>query len=164
MGFGGSGGGGGSISSSSDVALNTLANKNVLGYDSGSGKWTNQSLTGTAALANSGGEESFKTLSATSATTPLSLVDGNVFNVQLQANTTFAFPTDAAAGKACSFGLYLQQDATGNRTVAWPTSVKWPEGQAPTLTLTASSLDILVFESLDGGSNWHGSLVGTNFS
>jgi len=56
----------------------------------------------------------------------------------------------------------LHQDATGSRTVTWPGSVKW-SGGAPTLTTTASAVDILVFESLNGGTTWYGSLVGTNF-
>ena len=41
MGFGGSGGGGGSIGTSSDVALNSLANGQLLGYDSSLQKWKN---------------------------------------------------------------------------------------------------------------------------
>lgn len=160
MGFGGSGGGGGSIATSSDVALNSPANKDFLGYNTGTGKWANQSLVGNAALAANGGEETVSTLSATG-TQDLSLANGNVFNVTLTGNTTFTF-SGATNGKACSFGLYLHQDATGGRTVTWPASVHW-SGSAPTLTTSASALDILVFETLDGGSHWYGSLVGANF-
>jgi hypothetical protein len=162
MGFGGSGGGGGgSIASSSDVALNTPADKNFLGYNSGTGKWTNLALSGNAALATSGGAETVSTQNATGATT-LNLANGNVFNVTLTGNATFTF-SGATSGKACSFGLYLRQDGTGSRSVTWPSSVRW-SGGAPTLTTSASAVDILVFETLDGGTNWYGSLVGTNFS
>ncbi|PID30764.1 hypothetical protein CSA80_04450 [Candidatus Saccharibacteria bacterium] len=84
-----------------------------------------------------------------------------MFDVSLTGNTTFTF-SGAANGKACSFSLYLRQDATGGRTVTWPAGVKW-SGGAPTLTTTANAVDLLVFETLDGGTTWYGSLVGVNF-
>ncbi|MBL8121559.1 hypothetical protein JNM87_02310 [Candidatus Saccharibacteria bacterium] len=80
----------------------------------------------------------------------------------LTGNVTFTF-SGATNGKACSFSLYLKQDATGSRTVTWPGSVNW-SGGAPTISTGANQVDILVFESLDGGTNWYGSLVGTNFA
>lgn len=42
MSFGGSGGGGGSIAGSSDAALSSPANNQVLSYNSGVGKWQNK--------------------------------------------------------------------------------------------------------------------------
>ncbi len=45
MGFGGSSGGSGSLSGSSDVALSSLANSQVLTYDTAVSKWKNQTLT-----------------------------------------------------------------------------------------------------------------------
>ena len=77
--------------------------------------------------------------------------------------TTFTF-TGATASTACSFGLYLTQDATGSRLVTWPASVRWSGGTAPTLSTAASAVDIVVFETINGGTVWYGSLVGTNFS
>lgn len=153
-------GGGGGISSASDVALSAPATNDLLTYNSGLAKWQNGSLTGKAALASQGGVETLSTLNATGTTT-LNLANANVFNVTLTGNTTFVF-SGATNGKACAFSLYKRQDSTGSRTVTWPTSVKW-SGGAPTLTTTASSLDILVFESLDGGTTWYGSLVGADF-
>jgi len=52
MGYGGgAGGGSGSISGSSDVALDSLADNQVLSYDDGSKKWTNKTpSTGFAAV------------------------------------------------------------------------------------------------------------------
>ena len=46
MGFGGSGGGSGSIAGSSDVALSSPANDQVLTYDSTSAKWVNKAAAG----------------------------------------------------------------------------------------------------------------------
>lgn len=149
------------ISGATDVLLSNPATGNFLGYSTGTAKWQNATLTGYAALVNGGGQETVSTLSATGSTT-LDLANGNIFNVTLTGDTTFIF-TGATSGKACSFALYRKQDSTGSRTVTWPSSVKW-SGGAPTLTTTASSVDILVFETIDGGTTWYGSLVGTNFS
>lgn len=82
-----------------------------------------------------------------------------VTRVVLTANCTFTFPAPAA-GK--TFTLTLVQDATGSRTAAWPASVKWPGGTAPTLTTTAGKADVFSFMA-DDATNWRGSVVGLNY-
>lgn len=149
---------GGTISAASDVALDNPAQDDLMVRDAG--YWRNVPSTGKVALANRGGAETVSTANATGATT-LNLVNGNVFNMTLTGNTIFTF-SGAVASRACSFALYLTQDATGNRTVTWPASVKW-SGGAPTLTATANATDVLVFETINGGTTWFGSLVGLNF-
>lgn len=158
MSFGGGGGGSASISTATDVVLSNPATGQFLGYNTGTAKWNNTP----AALPTGGGVETVSTNSAATGAVTLNLANGNVFNVTMTGNVTFTF-SGATSGKACSFGLYLSQDATGSRTVTWPT-VKWAGGTAPTLTTTASATDVLVFESLDGGTTWYGSLVGANFA
>jgi hypothetical protein len=115
------------------------------------------------ARATLGGQETVANVTASAATTALSLASGNVFYVTLNTSTTFSF-SGAVSGKACSFAVYLKQDATGSRTATWPGTVKWAGGTPPTLSTAASALDIVVFESLDAGANWYGSLVGTAFA
>ena len=116
------------------------------------------------ARATLGGQETVSNVTASTASTALSLASGNVFYVTLAANTTFSF-SGAVSGKACSFAVYLKQDATGSRVVTWPTpSVKWAAGAPPSLSTAANALDVVVFESLDGGTTWYGSLVGTAFA
>lgn len=89
----------------------------------------------------------------------LSLSNGTIQIITLTGNCTFTFPT-AVSGK--SFLLLLRQDGTGSRTVTWPASVKWPSGNAPTITSTASKQDILAFVS--DGTNWYGSGGGQNYT
>ena len=113
------------------------------------------------ARANGGGLETVSASNTGTAYT-INLANGNVFNLTVTGNVTFTF-SGATSGKACSFSLYLTQDSTGGRTVTWPSSVKW-SGGAPTLSTAASATDTLVFETLNGGSTWFGSLVGTNFA
>jgi hypothetical protein len=115
------------------------------------------------ARANLGGQETVSNVTA-SASTTLSLSNGNVFYLTMAASITSLTISGATSGKACSFALYAKQDSTGSRTITWPSSVKWASGSAPTLSTAANALDILVFESVDGGTNWYGSLVGTAFA
>jgi hypothetical protein len=84
----------------------------------------------------------------------ISLTSGTVQTVTLTGNCTFTMPT-ATAGK--SFILIAVQDGTGSRTATF-TSVKWPNGSAPTLTTTATTgRDILTFVS--DGTNWYGNFA-----
>lgn len=76
-------------------------------------------------------------------------------NLTLTDNCTITLPT-ATAGQ--SFTLLLRQDATGSRTVTWNAAL-WSGGTAPTLTTTASALDVLVFICIDG-TNWMGFVSG----
>ena len=82
----------------------------------------------------------------------LDLTSGTVQTATLTGNCTFTMPT-ATAGK--SFTLLLKTGA-GSFTSTF-TSVKWAGGTAPTITTTASRMDILVFFA--DGTNWYGSFT-----
>lgn len=114
------------------------------------------------ARANLGGMEMVITANATGAMT-INLASGNVVSWTLTGNVSGVTINGATNGRACSFTLYAKQDGTGNRTITWPASVKW-SGGAPTLSTAANAVDIFVFESIDGGTTWYGSLVGKNFA
>jgi hypothetical protein len=88
----------------------------------------------------------------------LALTNGTVQIITLTGNATITMPT-ATAGK--SFIIMLKQDATGSRSVTWST-VKYPSGTAPTITATASRMDILSFFA--DGTNWYGTVIGQNFT
>ncbi len=115
------------------------------------------------AKAASGGQETISTNASATGAVTLNLANGNVFNLTLTGDVTFTF-SGATSGKACSFAAYIRQDATGGRTITWPASVDWAGGTPPTMSTAANALDIVVFETLDGGTNWYGSLVGTAFA
>ena len=87
----------------------------------------------------------------------LNLTDGTVENLTLTAGATITMPS-VGAGK--SFILYLKTGA-GGYAVTWAT-VKWPAGTAPTVTSTASRMDIFSFFS--DGTNWYGTTVGQNYT
>ena len=77
--------------------------------------------------------------------------------VDTSANT-FTFSNPTASDEQCGFVLYLTDGNT--QTVNWPSSVKWSGGTAPTL----SALDIIVFTTIDGGTNWYGAVVGQSWA
>lgn len=151
------------ISGLDDIFFSTPAANQYLGYNGSTQKWNNVPLAGKVALATGGGAETLNALGSGTGTRAINLANGNVVSATLAGNTTFTF-TGATASTACSFGLYLTQDATGSRTVTWPASVRWAGGTAPTLSTGANAIDILVFETINGGTTWFGSLVGNNFS
>jgi hypothetical protein len=87
----------------------------------------------------------------------LNLANGTMQDITLTGTATITMPT-VAAGK--SFILLLRSGA-GSYTVTW-TTVKWPGGTAPTITATASKLDIYSFFS--DGTNWYGVTVNQNYT
>ena len=97
--------------------------------------------------------ESVVAIGNSGTTKTLSLVSGTFQTVTLTGNCTFTMPT-ATAGQ--SFILIVSQDATGGRTATF-TSVKWPAGTAPTITATASAVDIISFVA--NGSVWYGTFA-----
>ena len=72
--------------------------------------------------------------------------DGNKQKLTLTGNCTLTFTAPTISGVTSPvFGLQLRviQDATGSRTITWPSTVKWPQAQAPTLSTAANAIDII---------------------
>lgn len=81
-------------------------------------------------------------LTSASTITP-NLADSNNFSVTLDTNATLANPTNIVAGQ--SGVITITQDATGSRTLAYGSYWKFAGATAPTLTTTASAVDVLVY-------------------
>ena len=67
----------------------------------------------------------------------------NNFSVTLGGNRTLANPSNLTAGQ--SGVIVITQDGTGSRTLAYGSYFKFPAGTAPTLTTTASAVDVLAY-------------------
>ena len=67
----------------------------------------------------------------------------NSFSVTLGGNRTLANPTNIVAGQSGVF--IITQDGTGSRTLAYGSYYKFPGGTAPTLTTTASAVDVIAY-------------------
>ena len=145
--------------------VSALADRNVLIYNNAtiSKKWENRPITDIAAQSINGGMEKVVTQSITTSSYTIDLANGNVFFLTLNANSTIYFPS-VANNFAISFTLYTQQGAT-SRTLNWQAGkVKWAGGTVANVTNTANAVDCFVFETVNGGTTWYGSLVGKNFS
>jgi len=69
--------------------------------------------------------------------------DSNNFSVTLGGNRTLANPTNLVAGQ--SGAIFISQDGTGSRTLAFGSYWDFTGGTAPTLTTTASAVDVLAY-------------------
>jgi hypothetical protein len=107
----------------------------------------------------------FSTATSTYSTT-FDCENANVFETELDANTTVVFSNPPAAGTATDSTAYamslkvVQDSGASGYAVTWPTSVNWPSATAPTLTATASAVDQFVFYTYDGGATWYGFTAG----
>jgi len=95
------------------------------------------------------------------ATVDIDLTAGNVFTLTADQNTTFTFSDPSPTGKSCSFTLVWTQDSS-DRTIAWPSSVDWAGGSAPSVTSGSGKIDIYTFFTLDAGTIWYGFQAGAD--
>lgn len=80
-------------------------------------------------------------------------------------NITSMFFAGVAGAQASSITMYISANSSGTAyTIAWPSSVKWPGGTAPTLTNTPNAVDIFVFTTYNGGTDWYGFIAGLDMS
>jgi hypothetical protein len=96
---------------------------------------------------------------AAAASTTLNLSLGHVIVLTQDVNiTTLAFSNVPSTGNTATVTIKRVKDNTGTaRTIAWPASVKWPGGVAPTLSATANAVDIITLLTEDGGTTYYGS-------
>jgi hypothetical protein len=69
--------------------------------------------------------------------------DSNNFSVTLDTNATLANPSNIVAGQ--SGCIWITQDGTGSRTLAYGADWEFTGGTAPTLSTTAGAVDCLVY-------------------
>lgn len=67
----------------------------------------------------------------------------NNHEVTLQGNSTLAAPVSPSGGQ--SGAVVIRQDGTGSRTLAYSGGWSFAGGAAPTLTTTASGVDLLIY-------------------
>jgi hypothetical protein len=134
----------------------------IQGYDADTAKLdveqtftTNQTVT--AEFKANSYNETYSAVTSTTNATTVNCETGNTFMHTLTENTTFTFSNPPATGTAYTMTVEIIQDAgASGYIVTWPTSVDFPAATAPTLTATASAVDVFVFTTRDGGTNWYG--------
>lgn len=88
--------------------------------------------------------------------------DGNSWIVTLAGNRTLANASNPRDGQTVT--LIVQQDGTGSRTLSWGSAYKFPSGSAPTLTTTASAIDIFTMKYNTANTSWYVVTSGLAFS
>ena len=99
--------------------------------------------------------ETYVSLSAASSVT-IDCETGNVFALTTGQNTTFTFSNPPASGTA--YGFTLKLTAGGGHSITYPNSVDFAGGTAPDAPASGET-DVLVFFTIDGGTNWYGALA-----
>lgn len=82
----------------------------------------------------------------------------NVFTTTFTANVTTA-PALNNPKDGQTVNWFITQDATGNRTMTWPSSFKWAGGTAGTLSTTANAVDLLVITYRSSTGYWYAALA-----
>ena len=114
-------------------------------------------VTGRAEIANVGGDQNtnfdnsvsvdIKEMTLAAGTHILDLDRNANFKLTLNGNITLANPANLTAGTTGS--IFVVQDGTGSRTVAYGSSWDFIGGTAPTMTTAASSVDRIDYIVLD---------------
>lgn len=81
--------------------------------------------------------------------------EGNNHKSTLTGNVTYTFTAPTGTSNA-RIQLKILTGA-GSFAVTWPATVKWAGGTAPTITTSASAIDIITFWY--DGTNYHGTEV-----
>ena len=108
---------------------------------------------------DAGISEEYTAVTSSSAAVSLNLRLGNNFSHDLTENTTVSFANPAASGKVSAATLRIIQGSTA-RTITWNSSIKWAADTAPTLSTGNDNVDIFVFYTVDGGTNYYGFTAG----
>jgi hypothetical protein len=105
----------------------------------------NQTFPGTAELnvtqTFTAGQRAEITVLTDGATITPDLADSNNFSVTLAGNRTLANPTNIVAGQSGS--IFISQDGTGSRTLAYGSYWDFAGGSAPTLSTAINAVDRL---------------------
>ena len=99
-------------------------------------------------------------ISSGTTTSTIAVASGNVYKLTLgnNATCTFTLTTATPSGTSSSVTVYLAQDSTGGRSVAW-NNVTWLGGSTPFAATAPLAVTAYAFESLDGGSTWYGTQI-----
>lgn len=84
--------------------------------------------------------------------------NSNVFTTTFTANVTTA-PTLSNPQDGQTINWFITQDATGSRTMTWPTSFKWPGGTAGVLSTAANAVDLVTATYRSATGFWYASLL-----
>lgn len=83
----------------------------------------------------------FQVVTASGATTTINFANGRNVRLTLNASTTLTL-TNPRGGRP----MYIHVKQGGSYTLAWPSTVKWQGGTAPTITTGAGARDVIALQ------------------
>ena len=104
-------------------------------------------------------EQNSTAITSSSNAATINLRDSDNFTHTLTENVTYTFSNPAASGRVSAFTLKVIQDSSA-RTITWPSSVDWAAATTPTLSTGSGNVDVFVFVTYDGGTNYYGFTAG----
>lgn len=131
-----------------------LYNGAIYAFDSG---WVEVSGGGGGSVRND-----VNSLSIASGVVNLDYSLGDYFTLSLTANvTSITFSNLPGSGKGASIAIRINQDATGGRTVDFPSSFKAITGSDTEVQSAANAYTILHIETFDNGTRWEYTMKGS---
>lgn len=98
------------------------------------------------------------TLSTSAGTVNIDCSLGDYFTLALSANvTSVTFSNLPGAGKGATLMIRIAQDTTA-RTVAWPSSFRWADGDPGVVSTGSGAVDLLAITTFDNGTTWQATL------
>jgi hypothetical protein len=141
----------------SDVDAPDPDDGDVLTWDDGAEEWVAApGGSANAELNIEGGQSVIMAHGSMGSTETFDPTDGNVHTGTLNANCTFTLNAPTGSGAAL-LELWLTQDGTGGWVITWPGSVT-VQG---TLDTTLGTTSRVVLETIDGGTAWVATVVGS---
>lgn len=131
------------------VTGTAVANTGVLSVNGGTGAITNVAVTNAAQSFSAAQRGAISALTDGATITPDFAVANN-FSVTLSGSRTLANPTNLTAGQ--SGVIYVTQDGTGSRTLAYGTAWDFAGGTVPSLSTAANAVDVIAYAVRTTGS------------
>jgi len=81
----------------------------------------------------------------------------SVWQLTCTGTVTLSFINTATSGTQLITYMYITN--SGGTIGTWPSGTLWPNGQAPTMTVSTSKTDIVSMSTINGGATWYGVVV-----
>jgi hypothetical protein len=151
------------VSSTQSLSNKTLTTPVLTNPNSSTGTFASPTISGTAtSTAIISGNKSYRNnVNAIGTVTTTLAIDcalGDIVTATLGGNPTISFSNAPTSGDATALTLMLTQDATGSRTLTWPSSVYCESGTRATNlrpVTTANSVTLYSLFTRDGGTIWY---------
>lgn len=88
------------------------------------------------------------------------VTSNNAYDITLTGNCAITI-TGGTVGTFCTIDVIATQDGTGGRVISWPSNVKFVNGQAPSVSTTMNSSAIYRLVTVDGGTTWLLTVLGS---